>query len=166
MILTEKISQLSSYHHPAWLDLFRIVLGTFLFFQGIAFLNDIWSLQRVLNDINLNMDSVYFAQGIAFIHLIGGFLIAIGFITRMSIVFQFPIICGAIWVNWPGGNFENINPMIPGGLEFVWAGISESFNTEWWASIITLILMIVVYFLGSGPWSVDRYIDRYLEEEE
>jgi putative oxidoreductase len=164
MIITDRIGQWADTHHPAWLDLFRIVLGAFLFFKGIAFLNDIWALQRLLNNINLNMDSVYFAQGIAFIHLIGGFLIAIGLFTRLAIALQFPIICGAILFNWPGGDYANVNPMIPGGLEYVWSGLNKTFNAEWWASVITLILMIVTYIFDSGPWSVERYLTKYEEE--
>jgi putative oxidoreductase len=164
MLVTDRIGQWADAHHPAWLDLIRIVLGLFLFFKGIAFLNDIWGLQRLLNNINLNMDSVYFAQGIAFIHLIGGFLIAIGLFTRMAILFQFPIICGAILFNWPGGQYDNVNPMIPGGLEYVWAGLSDSFNMEWWASVFTLLLMVVCWIFDSGPWSVERYLTRYEEE--
>jgi putative oxidoreductase len=164
MLLTDRIGQWADEHHPAWLDLFRIALGTFLFFKGIAFLNDIWALQRLLNNINLNMDSVYFAQGIAFIHLIGGFLIAIGLFTRLAIALQFPIICGAVLFNLPGGDYANVNPMIPGGLEYVWAGMNKTFNAEWWASVITLILMIVCYIFDSGPWSVERYLTKYEEE--
>lgn len=164
MILTERIGQWADAHHPAWLDLFRIVLGAFLFFKGIVFLNEIWVLQSLLKNINLNMDSVHFAQAIAFIHLIGGFLIAIGLFTRLAIVLQFPIIVGAILFNWPGGEYSNVNPMVPGGLEYVWSGLNKTFNVEWWASVITMVLMIVVYIFGSGPWSVDRYLARYEEE--
>lgn len=164
MLVTDRIGQWADTHHPAWIDLFRIVLGAFLFFKGIVFLNDVWGLQRLLNNINLNMDLVYFAQLIGMLHLIGGFLIIIGLFTRLSILFQFPVVCGAVLFNWPGGQHENLNPVVPGGVEFVWAGLGDSFNAEWWAAVFTLLLMIVVFIFGSGPWSVERILIRYREE--
>jgi hypothetical protein len=42
--------------------------------------------------------------------------------------------------------------------------MNKTFNAEWWASVLTLIMMVVCYIFDSGPWSVERYLTRYEEE--
>ena len=73
---------------------------------------------------------------VAFAHLIGGVLIAVGLLTRWAILFQLPIIIGAILINF-------IGVMQPGRL--------------FEASII-LILSLFFLFYGSGKHSTDYYM--------
>jgi len=165
MVLTEKIENWTDTHHPAWLDAIRMALGIFLFCKGIAFLNDIWALQKLLQNVNIDWNSLQLAYFISFIHLIGGFMIAIGLFTRLAILFQIPILIGAVFFIWPGFQSHTINQMVPGGILFVWSGPDNSAVTyEWWISLLTLILLIVCWVFNSGRWSVDKYVRNYEEE--
>jgi putative oxidoreductase len=144
MVLTQKIEHWADSHHPIWLDLLRTCLGIFLLVKGIIFISDISELERVL--INLNMDwvSMALAHYIAFAHLVGGVLIAIGLVTRTAILFQLPILIGAVlFVH----SERNLNTL----------------NTEWWISALTLGLLILFYIFGSGRWSVDNYMRNHPE---
>lgn len=165
MVFTQKIERWTGSHYPAWLDVLRFVLGVFLFFKGIAFLRDIWALQKILQNINIDYNSLQLAYIIAFIHLIGGLLIAIGFFTRPAILFQLPILLGAVIFNWPGFEANNINQMVPGGVLFVWPGVeSNSVTAEWWTSLIVFILLLLFLVFNTGRWSMDNYLKEYEEE--
>jgi putative oxidoreductase len=164
MLMHQRIGNWAQSHQPAWLDILRICLGLFLCFKGIAFLNDIWVLQRLLSHINLNWDSFYTAQVIAFVHLIGGFLITIGLFTRTAILFQIPVLIGAIIFNWPGMDYNTINPMVPGGVLFVWSGMdTATLNFEWWAALVTLLALVTCWVFNTGPWSMQSYLTHYEE---
>jgi putative oxidoreductase len=165
MVLTQKIEQWTDTHHPAWLDVVRFFLGLFLFSKGIAFLQDIWGLQKILQNINIDYNSLQLAYIIAFVHIIGGLLIAIGLFTRPAILFQLPILFGAIIFNWPGFEANEINQMVPGGVLFVWPDTdSTSVTAEWWTSLIVFLLLVLFYVFNSGRWSVDNYLKTYEEE--
>ncbi len=164
MELSQRIGNWSE-SHPAWMDIFRMALGIFLVGKGITFINDIWALQRLLQNVNIDWNSLQLAYIIAFVHIIGGFLIAIGFQTRLAALFQIPILIGAVFFIWPGFTADNINQMVPGGVLFVWSAVDTSVVTaEWWISVATLVLLIIFLVIGSGPWSVDHYIKSYEEE--
>ncbi|HEV8507329.1 MAG TPA: DoxX family membrane protein, partial [Chitinophagaceae bacterium] len=72
--------------------------------------------------------------GIAFAHLLGGFLLVLGLLTRFACILQIPILIGAIVLNNSSGN--------------VFKPFSE-------LTLSILILLLLVYFLivGNGPWS-------------
>ena len=162
MLFTQKIDRWTGNHHPAWLDILRIFLGIFLCAQGFAFINDIWALQQVLHNINLNWDAFYLAHIIAFTHIIGGLLIAIGLFTRIVIFFQLPILLGAIIFMWPGYDYSNVNQQVPLGIFYIWSGAdTSSFSWEWWLAVITFIWLVVCWVFDSGPWSVDRWLEDY-----
>ncbi|KAA5540148.1 DoxX family protein [Adhaeribacter rhizoryzae] len=144
MELTHRIGHWADTHHPAWLDLIRMGLGTFILFKGLVFISDISVLERLLININLDWSSFIFAHYIAFAHLVGGILIALGLVTRAAILFQLPILLGAVL--------------------FVHSDESlRSINTEWWVSALTLFLLIVFFIYGSGPWSLDQYMRTHRE---
>jgi uncharacterized membrane protein YphA (DoxX/SURF4 family) len=85
--------------------------------------------------------SLSLAHYVAFAHLVGGFMICIGLLTRIAILFQLPVLIGAvIFVNSERGFF------------------SES--SELMYSVIILILLLVFLVIGSGPWSVDESWNR------
>jgi uncharacterized membrane protein YphA (DoxX/SURF4 family) len=145
MAVTQRIGHWTGTHHPAWLDIIRMGLGVFLFVKGIIFISDISVLERLLVNANLGWSYTFiFAHYIAFVHLVGGILIAIGLVTRAAILFQLPILLGAVLFVSPNLAYSTI-------------------NTEWWVSALTLLLLIVFYVFGSGPWSVDHYM-RYHRE--
>jgi len=165
MLFTQKIEKWTTAHHPAWLDLFRISLGVFLFFKGLLFLNDLYALQKTLAQINLDWGSYWLALFIAFVHLTGGIFIAIGLFTRVIILFQIPILIGAVVFLLLGFEYSVSNPTISGGVMFIWADLDNSlYNPQWWTAVFTLIALIICWVLDSGPWSVDTYLKNHPDE--
>lgn len=137
----QRVEFWGDHHHPKWLDLLRIALGVFLCFKGIEFANnmnlveDMMSRKVPFSSFMLILLSHY----ILFAHIMGGFLLAVGLLTRFACILQIPVLIGAII-------FINASMLRP---------FSEIF-------LSLLILMMLVYFLviGGGPWSLDRVIDR------
>ena len=83
--------------------------------------------------------AVFLAHYVALVHLMGGFLIAIGLITRVSVLFQIPILVGAIvFVNAQKGFF--------------------SMHSELPLSILVLCLLILFLIVGSGKYSADEFM--------
>ena len=144
MVFPQKIEHWAESHHPAWLDLLRMCLGIFLLIKGIVFISDISELERLLININMDWSSFWVAHYIAFAHLVGGVLIALGLLTRPAILFQLPILIGAVLFVRPGMDYNSI-------------------NTEWWISALTLGLLILFWVFGSGPWSLDNYMRNHPE---
>jgi len=78
---------------------------------------------------------------IPFIHLLGGFLIIIGLLTRWAVIVQIPILIGAIiFVNAKRGIF---------------AGESELF-----LSILIFLLLVLFFIEGGEPLSLDNYFRK------
>lgn len=144
MEITHKLEHWADTHHPIWLDFIRLGLGIFLFIKGLIFISNISVLERLLININMDWSSFWFAHYIAFAHLVGGLLIAMGLVTRLAILFQLPILAGAVLFVRPG-------------LEY------GSINTEWWVSVLTLFLLVVFLIFDSGRWSVDHYMRTHRE---
>ena len=136
-ILT-KLETWADDHHPRWLDLIRMGLGVFIFMKGIEFLQDYVLLEALVDNLNLEMSATWVAHYIGPAHLFGGLLIAIGLLTRWSILAQIPILIGAVFfVNIQGGN-----------------------QMELIISLVTILLLFVFLLYGSGPWSVDALLKK------
>lgn len=144
MVFTQKIEHWAESHHPAWLDLLRMCLGIFLFIKGIVFISDISELERLLLNLNMDWSSFWVAHYIAFAHIVGGLLIALGLLTRPAILFQLPILLGAVLFVLPGMDYNSL-------------------NTEWWISAVTLGLLLLFLVFDSGPWSLDNYMRNHPE---
>ena len=171
MEITQRIENWASLHYPAWFDFVRMGLGVFLFAKGFIVLSQIEAVQtfitniNVLNGSNINWSAQLLVQFIAYIHIIGGLFLAVGFITRLAIFFQIPILLGAVFFTMPGIRMSAENNLAQGGVNFVWSEINLAHNpVEWWTALITLILLISMFIIGSGPWSVDKYLEHYEEE--
>ncbi|RYZ99346.1 MAG: DoxX family protein, partial [Sphingobacteriaceae bacterium] len=82
---------------------------------------------------------------VALAHIVGGFLIAIGLLTRLAVVIQMPILFGAVF-------FVNLTKNF------------SFFNSELWLSIIVFMLLVLFWIVGSGPYSVDNMIKGKQEE--
>nr|WP_307876440.1 DoxX family protein [Parapedobacter lycopersici] len=116
----------------------RIVLGIAIFLRGVTFLGNTESLRILLASTNIPELYTWAAvHYIAFAHLVGGILIAIGLLTRVAVGFQLPILLGAVFL---------VN--LPQGFTFL--------NSELWASLLILVLLIVFFISGSGPYSLDH----------
>jgi len=137
MTLLHKIELWGDRHHPKWLDIIRIALGIFLCYKGIDFLQNMGSLtSRMTNKADFgSFNFLLLGQYIVFAHLLGGLMIITGFYTRIACLFQIPILLVAVlFINT--GN-EMIRPY-----------------SEFFISLIILILLIYFLIIGNGSWSV------------
>lgn len=137
MNLVQKMEYWGDAHHPHWLDILRIGLGVVLIAKGIFLIADTESTHRLLTT-TLFLPGAWAALCyIVFSHLVGGFFIAIGLLTRYAVAFQLPILIGAIFL-----------VHLRSGLTFL--------NSDLWVAIIVLILLIVFLIVGSGKYSYDE----------
>lgn len=128
-------------HHPVWVDFFRIVTGLFIFAKGIMFIQNTEALYRIMENSQFPWVSFGLAHYVAFAHLVGGILIAIGLITRIAILFQLPIVLGAVlFVNSQSGFYSE--------------------NSELWLSLLVLVALVVLLVFGSGKFSVDHVLEE------
>lgn len=136
-----RVEHWAKTHHPAWLDFIRMGLGIFLMWKGIMFVQDTDALFSIMQKSQFPWISIGLAHYVAFAHLVGGLFIAIGMITRVAILFQIPILLGAVFFINPERGFY-------------------SENTELWSSVIVLMLLIAFLIFGSGRYSVDHLIRK------
>lgn len=143
MNLVQRLELWGDHHHPKWLDLLRIALGIFLCFKGIEFLNNMGTMMNLMVS-RLSFDSltlVIIGHYIVFAHILGGFLLVLGLLTRFACLIQIPVLLGAvIFINFSSDMMRPFSEL----------------------SLSILILLLLVYFLivGNGPWSFDHFIDK------
>lgn len=128
-----------AYAHTYFsIDLLRVALGVFFFIKGLHFITQseiLIELIEPLKGFGGMMISVHY---VAFAHLVGGFLIAFGLLTRLAIVVQIPVLFGAILINFVGEmNLGNL--------------IQE---------IAVLLVSLFFIFYGSGKHSADYMIKK------
>jgi uncharacterized membrane protein YphA (DoxX/SURF4 family) len=146
MNLIHRLEHWGDTHHPKWIDLLRIALGIFLCFKGIEFAQNTGKLMSIMNN-QIPFSSfmlILLSHYILFAHIMGGFMLAMGMLTRFAALIQIPVLLGAIiFVN-------SKSPM--------WGQFSE-------LSLSILILLLLCYFLvvGGGRWSFDWYLDHSRE---
>jgi putative oxidoreductase len=136
MNIVQRLEQWGDSHHPKWVDIIRICLGVFLCYKGIEFLGN---MSGMLGLIKTTMSFGPFTimmlgNYIAFAHLLGGFLLILGLLTRFACLLQIPILLGAIiFINSSGGVLKPFSEL----------------------SLSILVFLLLVYFLivGNGPWS-------------
>jgi uncharacterized membrane protein YphA (DoxX/SURF4 family) len=131
-------------HRDAWLDCVRIYLGIGLAARGLlmsnntsaAFLVD--ALQRSGQNWLLTGLVLHYVM---FAHLVGGGLLAIGFVTRIAALVQIPVLAGAVFL------VHRSEGLMASGQSLEFAA---------------LVLFLLVVFLvgGSGRISVDHYVFR------
>jgi putative oxidoreductase len=143
MNLLQRLEYWGDHHHPKWLDIVRFGLGIFLCFKGVVVLENMSTVMGKLGD-TITFGPFFMSMlghYVVFAHLLGGFLLAIGLLTRFACLIQIPILIGAIvLINAP---------------EVLWSSFSE-------LSLSILVLLLLCYFLiaGNGPWSFDYFIER------
>jgi len=143
MNVLQSVGKWGDTHHPKWLDIIRIVLGVFLVFKGIDFINhmdrltDLMGRSRFLGSLSLGLLAHY----IVFTHLVGGALIAAGLLTRLACLVQIPVLVGAVF-------FIRSS-----------AGILAPYDV-FWLSVIVLLLLVFFLIAGSGPLSVDEQMKK------
>lgn len=145
MTVIQKIERWGDVHHAKWLDIIRIALGILIFSKGIAIVSNTAVLQDLLLQNNVfgfsGMMASVAVHIVGFVHLVGGLLIAIGLLTRFASVIQIPILlCAVLFVNLAHG--------------------FSALNSELWLSIIVLLLLVLFWVVGSGPYSVDHSMKK------
>jgi putative oxidoreductase len=85
---------------------------------------------------------------VIFAHLIGGVMITVGMVTRIAVLFQLPILIGAVF-------FVNSK-----------AGFFSADSSDFWLSLIILFLLLFFLVEGSGPWSIDEYMRKHPEQHD
>lgn len=114
----------------------RIFLGVALFIRGVLLSSDPESLTQLAG----SNQYYWWYSYIIVIHIVGGFLLAIGFITRVAALLQIPVLFGAVF-------FLHLQK----GLMTVEQSLE--------LSSLVLVLLIIFFLFGSGPLSVDNYIE-------
>ena len=142
MKIIQQMEAFGESHHPAWLSSLRVLLGAIFFFKGVIFIQDSSTLAQMIRASQFPWFTFALVHYIVLAHLVGGILIFLGLVTRLAILFQIPILFGAVFlVNAPRGFFTG--------------------NGELLFSILILLLLIFFYFWGSGPYSVDQYMKTH-----
>ena len=139
MNMMDRIEHWGDTHHPAWMDTVRIGLGVFLFIKGISFISDTTRLSHLITGLDIHLWTVTAVHYVAFAHIFGGFLIALGCLTRVASILQIPILLIAVF-------FVNIRL----GFSYL--------NSELWLSVITLFLVVTFSIIGSGRFSMDEWM--------
>ena len=131
-------------HYPRWIDFVRIALGMFIFYKGFLFISNREALMDMTNHVDTVLFNMAMVHYVAFAHLFGGILIALGLMTRLAALFQLPILLVAVLlVNINMGFFSVAN------------------NLEFEISLLVLILLIVFLIYGSGKFSADEYMKNH-----
>ena len=119
----------------------RIILGLILIYKGIYFLSHTGEVQSVLASSNFGFGSMALAHYIGMVHVAGGVMIAAGFLTRVAVLFQLPILIGAVlFVNTETSVF--------------------TVYSEWLLSVIVLLMLIFFLFYGPGTRALDVFLKR------
>jgi len=137
----QQIHRWSLTHHPRWLVVIRVALGLCLFVKGIFFLVNTATLEELVKGSLVANRSDWVVIGITWAHLLGGFLIIIGLLTRWAVILQIPILMGAII-------FINTQRDAFGTFELPFA---------------LIVLLLLMFFLveGGGPLSLDNYFSKH-----
>lgn len=137
MTILQRFEQWGDSHHPKWLDIIRILLGVFLFYKGIDFLQNLPSVKGELHSKTSFGEYTILLLGhyVVFAHIIGGILLTVGLFTRFACLIQIPILLGAIiFIN--SGN-SAVKPY-----------------SELFLSVIVLLLLFYFLIVGNGPWAL------------
>jgi putative oxidoreductase len=137
MNITNDIDRWSERHHPLVLEYLRMALGIFIFAKGVMFLSDYGEIQALLARSRFEGYAMGMEHLIAFAHLAGGPMIAMGLKTRFAAIVQIPILLGAVFFTSFGKGLY-----------------TENYHLV--ESIITLMLLIFYAFYGSGRLSADH----------
>ncbi len=134
-------------HRDVMFDLMRIYLGLGLFVKGVQFSQDTTYITEVVRQAGASkflFDAIdlFGAHYIVLAHIGGGLLLAAGLMTRISTLFQFPILAGAVYL----------------ALRSEQGIFSRNLDFDFTA--LVLVLLVLIFLHGGGKWSVDHYLKR------
>ena len=113
----------------------RIFLGVALFVRGWAIASNPGDILELVRDGDLHMWFSYITIG----HLLGGFCLTFGILTRPAALLQIPILLGAVSISEKG--------LMMGGQSLELA-------------VLVLFLLFVFLVFGSGPIAVSAYVNK------
>lgn len=96
-----QLNKWANAHTNIAIDVVRIVTGLFLIFKGLQFSFQTNYLADIVRTSGLGTGLIL-EHYIAMAHIAGGFLVAMGLITRWSLIIQLPIFVGAVVINFIG----------------------------------------------------------------
>src|SRR4051812_14205157 len=96
MNTVQRIESWAEVHQTKWLALLRVALGLIIFFKGLFFIMNTDILYAMIANSASNLYAVILVHLVALAHLVGGVLITLGLVTRIAVMFQIPILMGAI----------------------------------------------------------------------
>lgn len=144
MNYVQRVEHWGDLHHPKWIDILRIVLGIFLGIIGVLIVSNMTSVEVLLRGAPFSSFMLMIlSHYVAFALIFGGFLLAVGLLTRFACAVQVPVLIGALFlVNWS-----------------VMKPLSE-------LVLVVVLLFLLIYFMviGSGPWSLDRFFDHEYDD--
>lgn len=139
--MLHQLEKWSTTHHPRWLVVLRVALGICLILKGISFLSNSVNLSQVLKESNVDFGVTWLPVLISSLHLLCGFLIITGLLTRWATLVMIPILLVAVvFINAPRG---------------IYAG-----ESEFGFSLIVLLLLIFFFIEGGGPLSLDDFFKK------
>ena len=143
MSTLQHVRQWSAAHHPRWLVIPRMGLGLILLGKGINFMHDSTLLEELIygNQRMATNTTHWLPILICWASILSGFMILVGLWTRLMCLLQVPILIGAIIdINYQKVGFQSGN--------------------EWLLALVALVLAVFFLVEGSGPLSLDGYLDR------
>ena len=143
MTYLQRLEHWSDLHYPRWMDIIRIALGIFLCFKGVEFAQNTSKLMGIMtNQVPFSSFMlILVSHYILFAHILGGFMLVIGLLTRLAALIQIPILLGAII-------FINSSPAMIKDF----SGLA--------LSILVLLLLIWFLIAGGGMWSFDEMMEK------
>jgi uncharacterized membrane protein YphA (DoxX/SURF4 family) len=136
-------------HRETALDVVRIFLGVGLTVRGIIFVADPGAFYGFLDAADPAFAPAVLAHYVTLAHLVGGFLLALGFLTRLAAAVQVPVLAGALFFVHLG------EPLAVAGQ-----GIE--------LSALVLLLLLVFTVIGAGRLSLDHqlFVVRSMERSD
>lgn len=129
------------------MDFLRIYLGIGLFAKGLIFIIAPKVLSSWMQTGEILVLETLVSHYVVLAHICGGFLLMLGLLTRISAIFQLPILLGAVF-------FVHLQEGF----------LSPSQNLEF--TILVSFLLVLITFTGSGPLSVDAYVFNESEKAD
>ncbi len=128
-----------------WLDnndslaysLIRIFLGVALFVRGWIFFSNPGEITKLASVDNMHMWYSY----ITIAHLIGGFLLTLGFLSRVAALLQVPVLLGAVFIVHTKQDLM----MVGQSLEL---------------AVLVLVLLVIFSLFGPGSFSLNKYLAK------
>ena len=110
-------------------DFVRIFLGVGLIFKAIQFMSDPATLLNLINQSQVQMIPTFLLFYIPVVHLFGGAMLSLGFLTRFSALIQLPVLFVAVF-------FIHFNPNI--------IFLSQEFE---FAVLVLILLIVLIYII-------------------